>query len=370
MFRLTDSFPSDDDNFEETMEAEFEKIELKLKELKHKEQELKEIENNNAHDWHSSSYTKLPSDADSLLHICSFFNQSDFAKISRALKGDNGLSNIKIALAKISTAGKLLKATEYADYNHAENLIADNVDLMFEPVGFKFRDGSEEQISPLGYAFKVYDTYMWKTVFLKRIEKIEDSTQKEQALKKFYAQMQKQNRIGHINLEPLFQAYQEYDRQHQLWLENKISSQELNEEWSKLATNQIKILPIHMLKEFSRYERNGWQATNLFDVQDIPPPLTCSIYDYNQKKLISLASILANPNWSFSLARGRRDFAMAPKEDGSGFSLPDLARYDLNVFRSLFNKRELNFKTEFLLMAENYFEKPENIIAKGLRRTR
>src|SRR5437879_5188663 len=110
------------------------------------ETETTAIENETSSVPSSFSYTKLPQNADVLLHVGSFLNQKDFASTKQALghqledKEAKGLLHNANAFHKVSKAGKLLKATEYADYDQVEHLITNNPSLMFEPVSFKFRD--------------------------------------------------------------------------------------------------------------------------------------------------------------------------------------------------------------------------------------
>ncbi|HSW71209.1 MAG TPA: hypothetical protein VLH77_04445, partial [Gammaproteobacteria bacterium] len=233
-------------------------------------------------------------------------------------------------------------------------------------------------ISPLTYSFKVYDTYMWKTVFLARIEKIEDKEKKEQYLKKFYEQMQKQEeeqteeKPAHNDLRPLFEAYAEFERQYQRWAINReISNQDLDNAWYNLGKKQKEFLPVHMLKEFSREGNNRWTPSTSFNVDQMPRP---SNQIYNNL-------ILSDADWgvSFTLIRSWLKEAIvaagswlrARRFMGAGAAVS----YDSAAFLRLFEVRRKDFTTQLSLMSQNALEKasrckPSNPPASINERTR
>lgn len=296
--------------------------------------------------------------ADTLFHIASFLNQKDFASLKEVIgrklssKDKKDLFYNVIAFHKISKAGNLLKATEYADYEVAQKLIKNNPSLMFEPISFRFRDGSEERISPLRYAFKVYDTYMWKTVFLKTIEQLNRTEEKTEYLKEFLAQMQAQHQVGHIDLEILFQAYEHYNRQYDL--RNEISSKAIIDGWFELAKQQ-KGLPVHMLKEFSRRSNQGdtWAEAE-FKIDERPWPSDCHVFVAHDQKKSLYSTLLSSLAFIFVRNEGGYPCLLRPyhwqniNTDSSTASLLSL-EYDLQRFRRLLEKR----KDDFTMQLEN-----------------
>lgn len=320
----------------------------------------------------------LGTDADVLLRVGSFLNQTDYSKTKQALRPllredketKKPLLHNASAFHKISEAGKLLRATEYADYDQVEHLIANDPSLQFEPVSFKFRDGHEERISPLSYAFKFYDTYMWKTVFLKTIEELEDAVKREKYLKKFYEQMQAQAIKGQTTLVDLTNAYETLQRQTEALLQTEMSDQDIQNfdtEWYAFGKRQKELLPIHMLKEFLRKESQTWNLGFSFDVEDMPRPSIFKLDDYTNSNLQmfgvreldnnSLPNFLCDPNWgvSFSLVRGPY-----PNVGCWGGILSALigqghgeAPLDLQIFNHLFDKRKEEFDNHLKNNYEN-----------------
>jgi len=198
---------------------------------------------------------------------------------------------------------QLLNSVEHADYEQVEKIIANDPALMFGHVNYKFRNGSHECTSPLKCAFKLYDTYMWK-IFYKRIRREANPDLEQEYVKRYIKQMQEQT--THIDLEPLFEAYTEYERQYQRWQHNEIMDEKLDEELFKLGTVQKRMLPVHMLKELSREEHNTWGVSSSFDVNITPRPANCRLFDYIDNIWRSLSFTLSDPGWgfSFSLVRG------------------------------------------------------------------
>lgn len=201
---------------------------------------------------------------------------------------------------------KLLNHVVNADYKQVKKAIDRNPSSMFTPVNFRYRDGSSERISPLKYAFKVYDTYMW-LLFYKKIKN------NPQDVEKFIEQANEQ--ITHIDLDPLFEAYEEYEKEQQRFEQYRnnvlrgflpFSLNELIKAKKKLGTMQRKLLPAHMWIEISR-EGSTWNFNSTFDVDAQPPASNqCQIYDSENRLWRSVASIIAEPtkDVDFTLMRG------------------------------------------------------------------
>lgn len=210
---------------------------------------------------------------------------------------------------------KLLQQTIYADYDAAEKMVAENPSLMFQHVNFMHPDGISEYISPLKYTFKVYDTYMWK-MFLGKIQN--NSEHVELFLK------QAREQTEHINLEPLFEAYKEFEVQYNLWerwfvaqynpsKRCKISNEDIDKAWLKLSAKQRELLPWNFLKEFCRKmksnseEGNSWDPQSTFDVNVLPRPRSCQVYNYQTGSYMFLlpSTLHSGPDFGFTLTRCR-----------------------------------------------------------------
>lgn len=141
-------------------------------------------------------------------------------------------------------AVKLLSLVMSADWDKAAEIVDKNPGLMFQAVHHTYPDGRTEFTTPLRYAFKVYDTYMWKMFEKKIREKCPEK------MEVFNEQLRTQKE--YINLQPLYDAYEEYGAQAQDWQQEKIDDTVINLEWLKVGKAQRDFLPIHMLKEFLR----------------------------------------------------------------------------------------------------------------------
>jgi len=345
-----------------------------------------------------SFFLRAVSTSDVLLHIRSFLTHRDYACINQVLgrniydlqelkeSSQNHSTAIAVQATSVSTTafsgtlikgvrdfsysrqfkmttyiGRLLKATEYADYEQVEQMIAYNSSLMFESVNYVFRDGSSERISPLKCAFKLYDTYMWK-IFYEKIEKEADPKLRQQYIRQMLEQANTRTKNIMIGLQP-FLAYKKNVKQFQLGFDKEIIPKKLEKKWFKLGTAQKKMLPVHMLKEFSR-EGDTWSADSNFDVNVTPRPTSCCTYDYITGDRKSLSSTLSDLGCgSFSLVRGHR--SLAPLRVRLLFEgslrlsvLMDAitgVQFDLEVFCRLFEVRI----QDFFLMMQNLLANQE-----------
>ncbi len=246
---------------------------------------------------------------------------------------------LKNAFLAISESGKLMKAVDYAAYDQAKQMIAEDSSLMFKPVSYLGVNGQGEQLCPLEYAFKKYDTYMWKLFY----EKIKDN---ENHRKKFIAIAESQ--IKHIDLEAVVDAYREYSRYRGLWWADEVGDLALNQAWSRLCATVKENLPAHMLKEFARASVSE-NANFTFDVTSRPQPENSWIYDARCEGWKLLTSFLADPAWGQSCVflRDTKD-----RLDGIwrlSFDGPDhWSVKDLDLLQCLFKARKNDF-AELLL---------------------
>jgi len=156
---------------------------------------------------------------------------------------------------------KLLHCVKEANYIKAKELIKNNPQIMFQEASI---DSHSETISPLKLAFKLLDTYMWKKIFMDQIKNNPDM------MESFNKQIHEQKE--HVNLEPFFTAYDEYDALNTIHLkdfQDEKVNYDLQKAWLNIgkAQREREILPRHMLKEFCR-SPYAWSKTSSFDVEE------------------------------------------------------------------------------------------------------
>lgn len=230
---------------------------------------------------------------------------------------------------------ELFDAARMADYQKAEELLRNDPSLMFRPI---HQAEGNELLTPLTYAFKVYDTALWK-MFYEPVK--HDSTLKALFIK------QAQDPIDPVDLNPLFEAYETFLQAMDARTTHEISDSALDEAWRQIGTAQRSTLPIHMQMEFSRKEKT-WNTNSSFEVQTRIHPKNCSIWNYDGSLTKSLPALWAGNEWgnSYSLTRGHGQRCLfTPSIRGLGL-IPSV-RLDLAIFRRLLETRK-NDLTEFL----------------------
>ena len=117
-------------------------------------------------------------------------------------------------------ASRLMHHVITANYKEIEKMVDEDVGLMFQTVELENADdGTKKCISPLQKAFEEWNTYAWLIFYSKIENQIALADQ-------FYAQEAQQT--SHIDLEPLFDAYCDWNTQYKLWTEKKISDKEID----------------------------------------------------------------------------------------------------------------------------------------------
>ena len=250
----------------------------------------------------------------------------------------------------LAGAVKLLHLVQEADYVEAEKMVTADPSLMFQYVHYQKADGTDGIISPLKFAFEIYDTYMWRMFE----EKITNDTELMALFTK-----QAQEQTEHVNLEPLFTRYETYDKNHSLWRSNKISDKTLDQAWSDVAVMQRdrKVLPRHMLKEFCR-EGDSWSPTSTFDVNTYPAPSDMNIIADEKEIPISTLGLIrgalsklvrgissARMRWNSTAASDSPhplfSSFLGPKTD---YSIHPARKYDVWTFRRLHEVRKNDFE--------------------------
>jgi len=318
-------------------------------------------------------YLDLPPDLLALLST--FLNQLEIHQLNRALVGFYlhyfkmlpPVTAVTVAyplgaflhrqFKLLPREAKLLNAVVNADYEQVEEVLNENPALIFKMVNFVYRDGRSECTSPLAYAFKVYDTGMWRMAY----EKIKD---RPAWVAEFLKQAQEQTQ--HLDLAPLFAAGDELRVQRQFFLQNKITEIECDAAWYKYGAAQKKYLPVHMLKVFSR-AAGAWSVGAHF-CDDRPALKECQVYDASKMTWRPLISILSDPGWgvSFALFRGGqrvRRLGVQPgfacmRSGGCNASYADLrAELDILVYRHLFKVRSEDLAKHLAFLSPAFYKK-------------
>jgi|GEM_PF-1734425 len=299
-----------------------------------------------------------------MLTLVNFIHQNGYSEricpMEYALRNEDNRQVWEMCYEKIKInhaaqqSAFLMYAVLYANYDAAERVINDNPASMFESRDFVYPDGSKECISPLKYAFKVYDTYMWE-MFYERIEKETNPTLRQQYIKQYMKQMLEQT--THIDLSLLFEAYIKCEtKDRHYWRHKDIAYEEVKKECFNVGMIQRRILPVHMLKEFSR-EGDIWRADSSFDINVTPRPKNCGFYEeYTTGDWKSLSSTLSDPKWgiSFLLVKGRPDYVT------QAFRVQKALAFQLSAdratFRRLFEVRKEDLAKKRSLMLQNFHE--------------
>ena len=241
-------------------------------------------------------------------------------------------------------SAKLLDFVTEANYTEAEKIVAVDPLLMFQSVLLKYSDGKSESISPLKFAFKVYDTYMWE-MFLGKIQKNSES------MKCFLRQAEEQTE--HVSLAPLFAEYDEYIK---LIDPPGNSMTALQGIMLKIGKMQKEVLPFHMLKEFCR-EGVYWRNDSKFDVRKMQRPGLCYIFNKSINSYIDLLSFIPTLGVTFTLARATELGVIAIKSQS--LLAKQSITLDLETLRHLFEVRVNDLDKQVSLLEEQVVQASE-----------
>lgn len=219
-------------------------------------------------------------------------------------------------------AAQLFAHVDHADYDDIARMWKENPQLMFIEV--KDKDGNIS--TPYKRALFNLDTYTWKP-FEKWIRENRPELEREY-------QRQKEEQKEHINLQPVFDAYETYDTQ----INGTISDKEAAKQWLILGKELKKTLPRHMLREFCRDNKYSWDKTSTFDVDTLPAPIGGRILLWLTGTYINLDSAEFDAGFgsSFSIYRGW---------GVGGAGIPTrgrIATLDADTFRQLYKIRTLD----------------------------
>lgn len=186
-------------------------------------------------------------------------------------------------------------------------------------------------------------------------ESIKDNAE---MLKIFFEQKGRQS--THIHLDDLFNAYKAHDAEGQIWLGgNETREDKLDQAFYVLGEVQKRVLPMHMLKEFSRPGKL-WTEALTFDARRVLRPQSCDVrYLIGKGDTRSLLTTLSDSRWgiSSSLVRGElsrvfmQDFSpMRDNRNLNGIPSATSCDSDCNTFRRLLQIRTSDFTNEQIFM--------------------
>ncbi len=247
----------------------------------------------------------------------------------------------------------LLRFVTQSNYAEAQHIVDIDPNLMFQHVRFVYPNGNIEMTSPLKYAFRIYDTYMWK-MFLEKIQSDLES------LKRFLSQAHERK---HLDLDPLHNEYTEYKALYDQWLEEEIGDQELDEAWLKLGAKQYELLvrgALHMLMELCR-EGNYWKTDSKFDISLPPKAESCRAHNYFDGKYIPFSSLVSPTKLGkqHTLTRGSAESGALPtsqgrpRRNGAEYFVINSWEHDAKMFRDLHEKRNLELITQISLLEQS-----------------
>lgn len=197
-----------------------------------------------------------------------------------------------------------------------------------------------EKICPLVYAMKTRDIEMLK-LFSMSIIKKDDATLTARYKQAF------QQPITHIDLKPLFDAYELYIQQCGLWLKHQLSNKEIDTACLELGKVQGKYLPMSMLKVFCD-EKTDWSGTSKFVIDDHsrrngPCEIRASYRNKGMKiEILNVErcgqdfGLLIREMWSHAVAVGVGGELLTT-------ALGSAPSYDLATFRRLVEVRDAQF---------------------------
>jgi hypothetical protein len=260
----------------------------------------------------------------------------ELARLMQASKSVNALFKKPLLDRKMSAVGNYV---EQANYEKLEAIAMADPTLMFNPVLMKVPGESKPVlISPLQFAFKTLDTYMWQLI-LKAIQ----HSQNQALLSRFSAELHQP--ITHTNLEPLFKAYDDYIKQCGLWLSNQITDQQIDQDWLALGVSQRQYLSMGMLKIFCD-KNTDWRPEATFAADENKwPKGVCQIKAYYDNKGGGEETLsLDRLGISFSLVNYGRADTVAAGAPPLPYFRRALAVADLATFRRLLEVRTQDFK--------------------------
>jgi len=231
----------------------------------------------------------LPKDIAEYVMTPKYINLKDLVALAK-------INTVKTLFQKPLTVAKLLDFVTQTNNAEAEKIINIAPALMFQHVQLRYSTNEPESISPLKCALKFYNTDIGKLFWMK----IKNYPEYVQHFKK---QIQEQKE--HIDLESFFSAYTNYGLQYNLWSEQKISDQEIDQAWLQVGVKQRELLvsPARhiLMKLCSKIQLNNGESK--VDDPIVPQPESYGAYDNLTGAWISLSA-------PYSISRLGKDFSL------------------------------------------------------------
>lgn len=199
-------------------------------------------------------------------------------------------------------AAKLLHFIKRANYIGIKKILTDHPQTIFQSISHEKADGTYETISPLRYAFKIYDTYTWKMFY----EKIKNNATD---VNRFLKQASEQTE--HINLAPLFTASEAYIEQCRLYEGNLTAYSAVRLAILNIGKIQHKIVPRHMSIQFCL---KGLYSVNPPDFDHLCDPLVAAndliVENYSDNTKRSFTSLFPELGVNIVLMAGTLNHAL------------------------------------------------------------
>lgn len=272
----------------------------------------------------------------------SLFDLTNLSIVSKSIHG---------IFRQSSQAHKLIHCVHTSNYTEAEKLIHDDPNLMYIRVMGK---------TGLQIAFELYDTFMWK-IFMRA------AIRDDGLLNKFSTQLHQT--MDHLDLTPLFNAYDNYHNQWFNYAINQISEAELEKHWYDLGLAQARFLPWCFMRLFCD-SSTQWNTKSKFCTNENARPTgECVITKEHKHVLHKLKYTQIGTD--FTLVRGWLYYANGKiSADKVGFtyacqSFPyTCVEVDSLIFKNLYNIRKSEFlqlKNQDLSVALQKIENEEKI---------
>lgn len=143
---------------------------------------------------------------------------------------------------------KFIECVEKSNYTSTENILAHSDATLI------FADNDRALLA----ACKTYDMDMLK-VFLQAVQNSKD----KKLVDKFYKKISQS--IDHINLEPLLIAYDHYNKQCELAMQNSINEDDMKNELLQLGKKQAEFLPWWILKLYCHWQMDEGYSERSWD---------------------------------------------------------------------------------------------------------
>jgi hypothetical protein len=175
----------------------------------------------------------------------------------------------------------LMQSVIDANYGIAIKCLKEDLAVMFDHAHVQHHDGTQEFISPLKYALRIYDNALCN-IFWSYVET-------DSELKKIFL-IQVSQQVERVSFEPLLEAYEAYTNLYSNYSKTElaVSAEDILKAWIKIGKEQY-FLPTHLLKRFCQ-ENLAWHPQATFDSINHLKPEVCCIYDEKSQQIIKFTA--------------------------------------------------------------------------------